>query len=76
MTNLLRHSDAQHVRLDLARTGPNLTLTISNDGVRPPTAPPGLGLAGLAERAAQAGARLRTGVVGDRFEVRLELMPG
>jgi len=41
--------------------------------VPPAAGSPGLGLAGLAERAAQAGARLRTGVVGDRFEVRLEL---
>lgn len=75
VTNLLRHSDAQHVRLDLTRSGETLSLVVSNDGLRPVTARPGLGLAGLAERSAQAGARLRTGVVGDRFEVRLELGP-
>lgn len=75
VTNLLRHSDAQYVRLDLTGTGGTVTLVVSNDGLRSPTTTPGLGLAGLAERAAQAGARLRTGVVDDRFEVRLELAP-
>jgi two-component system, NarL family, sensor histidine kinase DesK len=75
VTNLLRHSQPQQASLTLTNEAGTVTLVIMNDGL--PTAPAparaGLGLAGLADRAAQAGARLRTGVVGDRFEVRLEL---
>ena len=73
VTNILRHSQPRQVSLALTRTAGTVTLVIMNDGL--PTTPQsaGLGLAGLAERAAQAGARLRTGVVGNRFEVRLEL---
>ena len=74
VTNLLRHSEARQVSIHLTETAGTVTLVIMNDGVSTAAAPsPGLGLAGLAERAAQAGARLRTGPVGDRFEVRLEL---
>lgn len=75
VTNVLRHSAPQQVSVALTRTAGTVTLVVVNDGLRTAPRPsgPGLGLAGLAERAAQAGARLRTGVVGDRFEVRLEL---
>ena len=73
VTNLLRHSDARQVSIALAETAGTVTLVIMNDGVSPAAGSPGLGLAGLAERAAQAGAQLRAGVVGHRFEVRLEL---
>ena len=73
VTNLLRHSEARQVSLHLTETAGTVTLVIMNDGVLTAASSPGLGLAGLAERAAQAGARLRTGPVGDRFEVRLEL---
>ena len=72
VTNVLRHSDARHVRIDLTPA----RLVISNDGLRRYGAStPGLGLAGLAERAAEGGARFSAGAAGDRFEVRLELAP-
>jgi two-component system, NarL family, sensor histidine kinase DesK len=73
VTNLLRHSEARRVSLHLTETAGTVTLVIMNDGVSTAAPSTGLGLAGLAERAAQVGARLRTGLVGDRFEVRLEL---
>jgi two-component system sensor histidine kinase DesK len=73
VTNLLRHSEARQVSIHLTERAGTVTLVIMNDGVSTAASAPGLGLAGLAERAAQAGARLRTGLVGDRFEVRLEL---
>ena len=73
VTNLLRHSEPRQVSLALTRTGATVTLVVSNDGLSAAPGPPGLGLSGLAERAAQAGARLQTRVVDDRFEVRLEL---
>lgn len=69
VTNVLRHSDARHVRIDLT----SATLVISNDGLRATTPTPGLGLAGLADRASQAGAKFHAGPAGERFEVRLEL---
>lgn len=71
VSNVLRHSDARHVRIDLTPA----RLVISNDGLRPATSTRGLGLAGLAERAAQGGARFSAAAAGDRFEVRLELPP-
>ena len=73
VTNILRHSDARHVSIDLTRSGGAATLVISNDRAREAAGAPGMGLAGLAERCAQLGARLRTGRVGDGFEVRVEL---
>jgi two-component system, NarL family, sensor histidine kinase DesK len=73
ITNLLRHSRPRAVSLALTRNAGTVTLVIMNDGLPTAPGPAGLGLAGLADRAAQAGARLRTGVVDDRFEVRLEL---
>jgi two-component system sensor histidine kinase DesK len=71
ITNVLRHSDARQVRIELTRSG----LLVSNDGLRATASAGGLGLAGLAERAAQAGAMFSAGPTGDRFEVRLELAP-
>jgi two-component system, NarL family, sensor histidine kinase DesK len=73
VTNLLRHSEARAASLALTQEAGRVTLVIMNDGLHTAPTAAGLGLAGLADRAAQAGARLRTGVVGDRFEVRLEV---
>jgi two-component system sensor histidine kinase DesK len=73
VTNLLRHSRPRQASLTLTHEAGTVTLVIMNDGLPPAPASAGLGLAGLSDRAAEAGARLRTGVVGDRFEVRLEL---
>jgi two-component system sensor histidine kinase DesK len=73
VTNILRHSDAKHVTIDLSRIPDATALVIANDRARSADGQPGLGLAGLAERCAQLGARLRWGPVGDGFEVRVEL---
>ena len=73
VTNILRHSDAQHVSIDLTRTADVATLVVVNDRARATGGDPGMGLSGLAERCAQLGARLRSGPVGEGFEVRMEL---
>jgi two-component system sensor histidine kinase DesK len=76
VTNLLRHADARTV--SITYDNPSATLVITNDGVGPgsgagaPTS--GTGLAALAERCREAGARFSRGPSGDdRFEVRVVL---
>jgi two-component system sensor histidine kinase DesK len=73
VTNVLRHSDARTVWIDLATTDGSVTLAVLNDEPRSAPGLTGLGLAGLAQRCAQAGAVLRYGRAGDNFEVRVEL---
>jgi two-component system sensor histidine kinase DesK len=76
VTNLLRHADARDV--SITYDGPAATLVIANDGVGPGSgaATSGTGLAALAERCREAGARLDHGPTGDdRFEVRVVLTP-
>ena len=74
VTNLLRHSEARQVSIHLTRDGRDRHTGDHErrrlDGGRR-GARPGAGRVGRA--GGQAGARLRTGPVGDRFEVRLEL---
>jgi len=77
VTNLLRHADARTV--SIAYDAPAATLVVANDGVGPATGAPtsGTGLAALAERCREAGARLDHGpAADDRFEVRVVLPPG
>jgi two-component system sensor histidine kinase DesK len=75
VTNLLQHSDAEQVMIRLDGRSDRQVVVISNDGVRGPAGSPGIGLSGLRERAEAAGARLQAGLVGELFEVRLELAP-
>ena len=72
VTNIVRHSDAREVRIDLtdaAGGGRELALTVTNDGVRtgPPTDGRGAGLVGLRERLAAVGGALDAEARGDRF---------
>jgi two-component system sensor histidine kinase DesK len=64
-TNVLRHSAARSVTVDLARTGDGVTLTVTDDG-RGGSGPPGAGLSGLAERVEALGGRLETGAADGR----------
>lgn len=70
-TNVLRHSNATHVQLSLARDASGATLTVTNDGLperRPAGA--GSGLAGLAERLAEVDGTLDAGAHRDRWRLR------
>lgn len=75
VTNILRHSAARSVTIAFGGT----TLVIVNDGTAGPRSGvplAGTGLASLAARCAETGARLTAGAVDDkRFEVKVELRP-
>jgi two-component system sensor histidine kinase DesK len=72
-TNVLRHSSATEVTVALAVDPLRTRLTVADDGVGP-TAPPGAGLAGLAERVAALGGRLESGPgPGRGFRLAAEL---
>ncbi|QFY08124.1 two-component sensor histidine kinase [Nonomuraea phyllanthi] len=55
VTNLLRHSRATTCTITTSAKDGRLRLEVANDGAPPASGPPGGGLTGLAERAAQAG---------------------
>ncbi|MBB3082583.1 sensor histidine kinase [Geodermatophilus sabuli] len=62
-TNVLRHSGARAVIVELGITGGDVALTVTDDGRGPDEAVgrSGAGLAGLEERLAELGGRLETG---------------
>ncbi len=76
LTNVARHANADHARLELApdRTGA-LTLTVADEGDGPGDAQPGTGIRGMRERAALIGAQLTVepGAEGRGCVVRLVL---
>lgn len=58
LTNVLRHADARHVRVELHADATRLCLRIDDDGRGfAPIAAPGLGLVTMRERAQQLGGR-------------------
>jgi two-component system sensor histidine kinase DesK len=60
-TNVLRHSGARSVTVDLVGGPDEVTLTVTDDGTGPSAASSGAGLAGLAERVQALGGRLVAG---------------
>jgi len=60
LTNVLRHAQAQHATVHLAREPDRLLLSVSDDGTASP-GPPGAGIAGMRERAAALGGTLTAG---------------
>lgn len=75
--NILKHAQAQTVRVRLEVEGPNLVLTVDDDGkgFDPATVAKGAGLGGLQDRAARHGGTVEwsrgVGGRGTRFTVRL-----
>ncbi len=69
VTNVLRHSCADHCVIALTQDGEGTTLTVRDDGAGAP-ATWGNGLTGLAERLAAGGGRLGAGPEGGGFVVR------
>lgn len=70
LTNIAKHASARNVVMSVAVDGPELTLTVRDDGTgfdvahvahhgQPATGGPGMGLFGMEERARLAGGRLR-----------------
>ncbi|WP_433330322.1 sensor histidine kinase [Spirillospora sp. CA-294931] len=67
-TNVLRHSTATWCTIDIVRTGDEVRMTVTNDGVQ--AAGPDAhssGLRGLADRLAESGGGLRTEASGGTF---------
>jgi two-component system sensor histidine kinase UhpB len=58
LTNVARHSHAQHVQLGLTRRGGVLVLRVADDGVGGAVGQTGAGLQGMEERAQMVGGRL------------------
>ncbi|MHA6763627.1 sensor histidine kinase [Streptacidiphilus sp. PAMC 29251] len=80
VTNLLRHSKAEHCRISSCGVGDRIQLTVANDGlvtaVRPTGADrDGSGLGNLTARVAEAGGRLTWGVDDDGWFVLTAEMP-
>jgi two-component system sensor histidine kinase DesK len=74
-TNVLRHSGARSVTVELATDDEGVVLTVSDDG-RGGAGPAGAGLSGLTERVAALGGRLEAGPSagrGFRLAARLPL---
>jgi two-component system sensor histidine kinase DesK len=72
-TNVLRHSDARTVTVELTATDDDAALTVTDDG-RGPAGGTGSGLAGLAERVAALGGRLDAGAASGRgFRLHAEV---
>ena len=57
ITNVVRHSDARHCRVGLAREGPQIGLTVADDGVGG-VIREGSGLSGMRERVERAGGEM------------------
>ncbi len=60
LSNAVRHADAEHIRVRLMLTGDGLELRVSDDGdgIIDTESEPGLGIAGMRERALLVGGRL------------------
>ncbi|MCP2343010.1 sensor histidine kinase [Actinomadura rupiterrae] len=69
VTNILRHSSAQHVEITVT----NDSLTVSNDGVSGDVTPPGSGLGNLATRLAAINATLEATHTPKRFRLAVRL---
>ena len=57
ITNVVRHSDARHCRVGLAREGPRVRLTVADDGIGG-VIQEGTGLSGMRERVERAGGEM------------------
>lgn len=75
LSNVLRHAQASDVEVRLVLDGPELVLTVSDDGVGPPQGPTsGLGLGNMARRAEALGGKFGIGErrpQGTRIEWRV-----
>ena len=61
VTNAVRHADARHCRVDLARDGATLRIRVADDGRGIEAGPVGVGTRSMYERAAEVGGELLVG---------------
>jgi two-component system sensor histidine kinase DesK len=72
VTNIVRHSAAEHVAITGRRRNGCISLVIRNDGAAPP-GPPGAGLDGLQARIAARGGTLVARQEDDWFQLAVDL---
>jgi signal transduction histidine kinase len=75
LSNVRRHAEARHTRVDLAYAAPSVTLTVTDDGVGlHEEATPGFGLDGLRARVAELGGEVEVGAsIGGGTTLRVEV---
>jgi two-component system sensor histidine kinase DesK len=74
VTNLLRHSDASRCEVEVTADGGDITLSVTNDGVRATgRATRGRGLANLGARAEAVGGRLTTRASNGAFSLSVRV---
>ncbi len=76
LTNVQRHSCATTVNVDMHYRAAALKIAVYDNGGEPPTAAgprPGVGLAGMSERATALGGSLHAGPGPDGFRVEADL---
>ncbi|MFC0110768.1 sensor histidine kinase [Kibdelosporangium aridum] len=75
-TNVLRHSQAKWCTIDVTHAGEEVRMTVANDGAGNSAADRhSSGLAGLADRLAEAGGRLRTRQENGVFTLEASIKP-
>lgn len=69
VTNVVRHSDAQHCRIAIRRTGDDVVLTADDDGYVGDTWHAGVGLTSMRERAVELGGTFLASSGPDGFHI-------
>jgi len=75
LTNVLKHSDARRVVIELQAAGGGLALSVADDGTPRGKPRPGNGLRGMHERAEATGGRLSAGPTASGFAVEARWEP-
>ncbi|WP_158715294.1 histidine kinase [Kitasatospora phosalacinea] len=73
VTNVLRHSRAEHVRIAVSTAAGTARLEVENDGVPEGVTAPGSGIGGLSVRLAEAGGTLTAGPDDGWYLLRAEV---
>ena len=73
VTNVIRHSDANHCRIEMQSDESNFTLSVSDNGKAVDNIEPGNGLKGMAERVNALGGELNWQRNDDGFQLTVSL---
>ena len=73
VTNVLRHSNADHCRIEMNSEQSNYTLSVSDNGQQVKEIEPGNGLKGMSERVNALGGELNWQQSGEGFQVTVSL---
>lgn len=73
VTNVLRHSDANHCRISMSGDEESCTLSVSDNGSKDTSIEPGNGLKGMRERVEARGGELHWQQNGDGFQLLISM---